>query len=280
MIDVGTQLERLVPLPDAPLQDWGDVLRRAGRRPRRRRVVTALLAAALVVGLLVATPALGLRAELFGDEPTPTWTWPDGIPGTPIQPPKLVEDTNLNANGRVGDPVDLSTLRRIVAIGQGDGRSEFLAARGLDGDVCLTKLAAAGHVGAPFQCLHDPPKPGVPPTDQQAVMIGMSAGGHRGSVVDYASLIGIARADVGRVELELVNGETIELPLNRWRGFGYYATNPKRFPKTLRAYATWSSFFRRHERLVGQLPLQQVGGLEPTPLCGGTYGPCPEGVTP
>jgi hypothetical protein len=280
VIDVGTQLERLVPLPDAPLQDWGDVLRRAGRRPRRRRVVTALLAAALVVGLLVATPALGLRAELFGDEPTPTWTWPDGIPGTPIQPPKLVEDTNLNANGRVGDPVDLSTLRRIVAIGQGDGRSEFLAARGLDGDVCLTKLAAAGHVGAPFQCLHDPPKPGVPPTDQQAVMIGMSAGGHRGSVVDYASLIGIARADVGRVELELVNGETIELPLNRWRGFGYYATNPKRFPKTLRAYATWSSFFRRHERLVGQLPLQQVGGLEPTPLCGGTYGPCPEGVTP
>jgi hypothetical protein len=278
VIDVGTQLERLVPLPDAPLQDWGDVLRRAGRRPRRRRVVAALLAAALAVGLLLATPALGLRAELFGGEPTPTWTWPEEIPGIPILPSKLVEDLNRIANGRVGDRVDLSTLRRIVAIGQGEGRSEFLAARGLDGDVCLTKLA--GHAGAPFQCLHDLPKPGGRSTDEQAVMIGMSAGGHRGSVVDYASLIGIARADVGRVELELVNGETIELPLNRWRGFGYYVTNPKRFPKTLRAYATWSSFFRRHERLVGQLPLQQVGGLEPTPLCGGTYGPCPEGVTP
>ena len=279
MTDMRMQLERLVPLPESPLQDWGDVLRRAGRRPRRRRVVAALVAAALAVGLLVATPALGLRAELFGDEPTPTWTWPDGIPGVPIRPPKLVEELNGTANGRVGDLVDLSTLRRIVAIGQGEGRSEFLAARGLDGDLCLTKLASAGHAGAPFQCLHDLRKPGVPPTDE-AAMIGVSAGGHRGGVVDYASLIGIARADVGRVELQLVNGETIELQLNRWRGFGYYTTDPKRFPKTLSVYATWSSFFRRHERLVGQLPLREVSGLAPTPLCGGAYGPCPEGVTP
>ena len=57
-------------------------------------------------------------------------------------------------------------------------------------------------------------------------------------------------------------------------------TDPRRFPKTLRVYRTWNSLFRRHEKLVGQVPLQQVNGLAPTPLCGGKYGPCPEGVTP
>jgi hypothetical protein len=155
-----------------------------------------------------------------------------------------------------------------------------LAARGLDGDVCLTKLAGGGHMGVPFACLHDPPKPLGQTVDEQAVMIGMSSGGRRGTVVDYASLVGVARADVGRIELELVDGETIELPLNQWRGFGYYATDPQRFPKTLSAYRTWSSLFSRHEKLVGQLPLQQVRDLAPTPLCGGKYGPCPPGVKP
>lgn len=287
MIDealIRTELEQLAPLPEATSRDWGDVLRRAGRgRRRRKRLgVLALTIAAIALTLLVAAPALGFHpvAKVFGGEPTPTWTWPEGVPGTPIRPPRLIVSANQTANGRFGDPVDLDTVRQIVSVGRGYGQSEFLAARGLDGDVCLARLSGHGSAGGPFSCLHDLPKPGVPPVDEQAVMVGMSAGGHRGRVVDYASLIGVVRADVGRVELELVDGGTIELPLNRWRGFGYYATNPKRFPKTLRVYATWSSFFRRHEKLVGQLPLQEVEGLAPTPLCGGRYGPCPEGVTP
>jgi hypothetical protein len=277
------QLERLAPLPDPSTRDWDDVLRRA--RGSRRAVRVLVLAAALALlaaALLVAAPAFGFRqvADVFGSEPTPSWTWPEGVPGEPVTPPKLVVSANQSANGRFGDPVDLNSVRQIVAVGRGYGQSEFLAARGLDGDVCLTKLTGHGSAGGPFECLHDLPKPGVPPVDQQAVMIGMSAGGHRGSAVDYASLIGVVRADVARVELELVDGETIEIPLNRWRGFGYYATDPPRFPKTLRVYRTWSSFLRGHEKLVGELPLQQVKGLEPTPLCGGVYGPCPPGVKP
>jgi hypothetical protein len=278
------ELEQLAPLPTATSADWGNVLRRAGhaRTRQKRLVVLALAIAATALTLLVAAPALGVHpiADVFGSEPTPTWTWPEGVPGKPIKPSRFVVSANEAANGRFGDPVDLGTLRQIVSVGSGFGQSEFLAARGLDGDVCLTKLSANGAVGGPFSCLHDLPKRGVPPVDEQAVMIGMSAGGHRGSVVDYASLIGVARADVGRVELELVDGETIELPLNRWRGFGYYATEPRRFPKTLRAYRTWSAFFRRHEKLVGELPVQEVKGLTPTPLCGGDLGPCPSGVRP
>jgi hypothetical protein len=278
--EVQVQLERLAPLPDGGLQDWPDVLRRAGYRRHRGRVLVVLVVATLAGGLLAATPALGLRAELFGDEPAPNWTWPEGVPGEPVQAPGMLVQMNATASRRLGDRVDLGTIRRIVSTGRGEGRSDFYAARGLDGDVCLTKLSANGHAGFPFSCLHDPARPGVQPVDERAVMIGMSAGGHRGSVVDYASLIGVARADVGRVELELADGETVELPLNRWRGFGYYATDPKRFPKTLSVYATWSSFFRKHEKLVGQLPVQQIGGLQPTPLCGGAYGPCPTGVKP
>jgi hypothetical protein len=275
---IRTQLERLMPAPSESRRDWGDVLRRAGHA-RRRRAAAFVVGFVLFVGaLMVAAPALGLHPAVFGEEPTPSWTWPEGVPGEPIRPSRFVESLNAGAHGRFADQVDLRTLRQIAAVGEGYGRSSFLAARGVNGDVCLAKLA--GYAGSSFECLHDPPKPGVPSTDERAVLIGMSMGGHRGSVVDYASLIGVARADVGRVELELVDGETIELPLNRWRGFGYYVADSHRFPKTLRVYRMWSSFFSDHEKLVGELPLQEVNGLTPTPLCGGGYGPCPPGVKP
>jgi hypothetical protein len=295
MIDVEpfvrTQLERLMPLPEAGERDWADVLERSGHRYNRRRrsvrlavVVVALVLLALA--LLVAAPALGFRpvADVFGEEPSPTWTWPEGVPGEPIQVPDIVRSANQELQGkRFGDRVDLGSVRQIVSAGSSEASDAFLAARGLDGDVCLARLGRTGPRGtnaSPFGCLNDPPKPGAPSTEDQAVFVGSSAGGHRGSVVDYSNLIGVVRADVGRVELELVDGETIGLQLNRWRGFGYSTTDPRRFPKTLRVYRTWTSLFRRHEKLVGQLPLQQVKGLAPTPLCGGKYGPCPEGVKP
>jgi hypothetical protein len=288
---IRTQFEQLMPLPEGSRRDWADVLERSSHRRRQRarsvRLVTALVALALLaLALLVTGPALGFRAvaNVFGEEPSPTWTWPEGVPGTPIPLPDIVRSATEQAHGtRFGDRVDLGTVREIISAGSAGASDAFLAARGLNGGVCLARLGRTGARGttfSPFGCLNDPPKPGAPSSQEQAVFIGSSAGGHRGSVVDYANLIGVVRADVGRVELELVDGETIALPLNRWRGFGYSTTDPHRFPKTLSVYRTWSSFFRHHEKLVGQLPLQQVHGLAPTPLCGGNYGPCPEGVKP
>jgi hypothetical protein len=270
------ELERLAPAPNDSRRDWGDVLRRSGRMGRRRAVLVVALTL-LAVALLAAAPALGLHPKVFGQEPAPTWTWPEGVPGDPVKPSSFVVALNAGAHGRY-PKVDLKTLHQIVASGKGYGHSSILAARGLDGDVCIAKLA--GDAAGPFECLHHRVRPSVPPPGAQAVQIGMSMGGHRGSVVDYASLIGVARADVGRVELELVDGQTVELPLNQWRGFGYYVTDSRRFPKTLRVYRTWSSLFRDHEKLVGELPLQEVNGLTPTPLCGGALGPCPPGVKP
>jgi len=295
MIDVEpfvrTQLERLMPLPEASGRDWADVLERSGHHHRRRRrsarlAIVLVALALLALTLLVAAPALGFRsvADVFGEEPSPSWTWPEGVPGEPIQVPDIVRSANQQLPAkRLDDRVDLGSVRQIVSAGSAEASDAFLAARGINGDVCLARLGRTGSrgtSGSPFACLDDPPKPGAPSTKDQALFVGSSAGGHRGSVVDYSNLIGVVRADVGRVELELVDGETIELQLNRWRGFGYSTTDPRRFPKTLRVYRTWNSLFRRHEKLVGQVPLQQVNGLAPTPLCGGKYGPCPEGVTP
>lgn len=277
MTGVGEQLERLVPLPDGREQDWTDVVKRAGAR-RRRAILVVVVAIVVVTALLLVTPALGVRALVFGDEPTPTWTWPEGIPGDPIPAPKILRQINDDLHGKLlRNRIDISTVRLLVSAGNGTERQSELAAKGLAGGVCLSILG--GELGTP-QSLSGPGCLEADRVADQAVFAHEVTGGHRGSVVDYATLTGIARADVGRVELELVNGKTIELPMNRWRGFGYYATDAKHFPKTLRVYATWSSFFRSHEKLVGEMPLQQVGGLAPTPLCGGKYGPCPPGVKP
>jgi hypothetical protein len=263
---------------------------RAGRRSRQRRhgwrrsrgVVTLAAAAAVAAALFVAAPAFGVHpvGDLLGDEPTPSWTWPEGVPGESVPVPETVRLGNIEkqAFGRLGNNVDFGTLRQIVAAGKGKEREVQLAARGLDGDVCLAVVDGQFprfQSVSPFGCLHRRAY-----IANQAVFVNESSGGHRGSVVDYATLTGVVRADVGRVEVQLADGETIELPLNRWRGFGYYTTDPERFPKTVSVYRTWSSFFRHHEKLVGQRALQEVRGLQPTPLCGGQYGPCPEGVTP
>jgi hypothetical protein len=155
----------------------------------------------------------------------------------------------------------------------------FLAARGHNGDTCVAKLELGGTAFSPFGCLHDPPKHGAPTADEQAAFIAVTQGGHRGSVVDYVTVAGVARSDVGRVELELQHGETIDLPLNRWRGFGYSTTDSRRFPKTLSVYRTWSYLFGHHSKEVASIPLLRQS-VEPSPLCGKGIGPCPKGVKP
>jgi hypothetical protein len=82
-------------------------------------------AAGIVAGaLLIATPALGLRAMVFGEEPTPTWTWPEGIPGEPIQAPRILRDFNDELQGKwLRNRVDIDTTRLIVTVGSGNDSS-------------------------------------------------------------------------------------------------------------------------------------------------------------
>lgn len=291
MIDVEplirAQLDRLVPLPASSHRDWSDVLERAGyerrshRSPSMRMIMVLFAVALVVVVLFVAAPALGFHpvAEVFGEEPTPSWTWPEGVPGESVQPPEIIRSANQDAGTRLRPRVDLATLREVVSAGNGHAGQKILAARGVNGDVCLANVAGDDSRGGTFRCVDDPaPAGGVTPM-QQGVFLAASGGGHRGSVVDFATVLGVVRADVGLVQLELRDGETITLPLNRWRGFGYSATDPLRFPKTLTVYQTWGSFFRHHQRALGVVPLAHED-VAPSPLCGGSYGPCPSGVSP
>jgi hypothetical protein len=84
------------------------------------RAAIVLFAAIVVVGaLLGAAPALGLHpvAEVLGQEPTPSWTWPEGVPGKPVKVTNFVASLNAGTNPRFGDLVDLGTLREIVSAG-------------------------------------------------------------------------------------------------------------------------------------------------------------------
>lgn len=84
MIDVEplivSELERMLPLPDASRADWRDVLRRAGitaryrrSRPAGRRSVLALVAAVVVIGLTAAAiPAFGLTHTVINWFAAPT----------------------------------------------------------------------------------------------------------------------------------------------------------------------------------------------------------------
>lgn len=107
----------------------------------------------------------------------------------------------------------------------------------------------------------------------------VSGGGRRGSVVDYVTVLGVVRADVGVVELDLRDGEKIELPLNQWRAFRYSTIDPQRFPKTLTIYRSWTSLFSHHKELLDAMPLASED-VSPSPLCGGSYAPCPSWESP
>src|SRR5207248_2481219 len=116
---IRSHLDRLHPLPNSSRGDWIDVLGRArpsrgrGRSSRRLRIgLIALALFVLALGLLVAAPAVGF----LGAEPTPSWTWPEGVPGDaidtqnlkggPVDPAEAVRRLLRSANGPHEDPVD------------------------------------------------------------------------------------------------------------------------------------------------------------------------------
>ena len=243
----------------------------SARSRRRRRLRWAGALVVVLAAVLATAPALGV----LGGAPSATWSWPDGMPGRSAQIPNILRDMAERQAPPRFPRVDASTLREVAAAGSADRRLQIVAARGLGGQVCL----ASGSVGfaKPFSCIDDPETY----AGGRALIREQVAGGHRGSVVDYTTIVGLARSDVDRVELDLADGRTIELPLNRWGGFGYAAERPQDFPRTLRAYARWTSFFRTHDKLVQELswPVQELD-VAPSPLCGPGLGPCPEGVRP
>lgn len=95
----------------------------------------------------------------------------------------------------------------------------------------------------------------------RAIVSFETAGGPRPDRVGWASVIGVVRSDVGRLVAELADGSRRELPINRWRAFGYRAA-PDAAALALLAYDRDGAL------------LERVGLSRPAPLCGGELGPC------
>lgn len=148
------------------------------------------------------------------------WTWPEGIPGTPV-----AVDEGLTAGA--GDGIDLSTLRQVVSSRSAQAPHQLFAARSSSGTVCIR---ARGHyIDGPFWCLG-------PNYSSEALAIDKMAGGASPTKVDFVSVVGVTRSDVARVAAVFRSGASEDIALNRWRGFAYMATGSRAHAVELIAY--------------------------------------------
>jgi hypothetical protein len=116
-----------------------------------------------------------------------------------------------------------STLREVVSVGQGQQRNQLLATTNTQGTICVAQR------GGSFLCLDGR-------YDPYAVVTFPMFGGSSLSVVDWASVVGIARSDVVRLVLSLEDGKTVEMMPDKWRSFSYVADRASSLPTELRAY--------------------------------------------
>jgi hypothetical protein len=127
---VGSELDRLLPLPDGGLADWGDVVGRAGsvgrrRLPHRRTLLVALTVA--VIGLLIAVPAFGLDRSILD------WF---SAPAAPAPAQKDFQELDIGAPAGMGPHVS-GPARSVMEI-QLDGRDvHFWVAPTASGGFCL-----------------------------------------------------------------------------------------------------------------------------------------------
>jgi hypothetical protein len=150
--------------------------------------------------------------------------------------------------------VNPATLRRVIAVENSQGERLTIAA-GYDGTGKKCFGYAQHGLARDFDCVDAR-------IEDFAVLPYVSMGGRTLRSVDRAAVLGIARNDVSRIELTLVDRSRQELPLNRWRAFAYLATDGNAMPKTLTAYGEHGSV------------LQDVN-VSVDPVCGGPAGPCP-----
>jgi hypothetical protein len=191
-------------------------------RVRTRNAVVAVAAMAATVGIVFGVISTQGDAEVA--RTARLWSWHGKVPGTPV---------TLDAVGRaaVSESVaDAATVREVVRAPGADGGLTLLAAAGPNGSECLTIKTDA--MSRQFTC-----------ADAAALDQRMGAldefhffGGSSPGVVDRAAIVGIARADVASVKVELASGSDRSLPLNRWHGFRYAAAAADQLPTHLVAY--------------------------------------------
>jgi hypothetical protein len=201
MIDVEplivSELERMLPLPDAGRASWADVLGRVGQPRRRltaRRAGLSALAFAIVVYL--AAPAFGLGTpflDFFSAKPAPK---------------SVVKDFAMqNASGAltgVSPKVLAGEARRITVYHLRDGRPFPLDVAPRRGGGFCFDFGYGGSCAAPN--VRRPDDPG----DRNASAIGLVVAGFHGSTV----LAGyVYDKHIAKLEVRLKRGSPISVPL-------------------------------------------------------------------
>lgn len=182
--------------------------------PRRKWF---MIAVAVLVGAGAMT-GFALASWSGSAPPSTLWTWTNRVvPGTPIAASANVG----NAASQAG--VDPSVLRAAAVASDG---LTLLFGRNSNGDLCSADASSA--VVSGFNCLSNW-------SDKFALLLYSTDGGSRRGVVDHASVVGVARPDVGRVTLTTASGAE-DLPLNQWNGFAYAGSSASDLPLSITAY--------------------------------------------
>jgi hypothetical protein len=201
------KLDRLVPAPGTAGLDWRDVERRAGvSRPRRRRVLTAVV----LLGLLFV--AVGFTRSLGG-----FGGWLNGEPGKPAS---TAEQRAFARSIRswVGFPQG-TTLRQLVATTVDGARYTLDGFRG-DGSLCLRLVVSGGQSADELSC---PPLSQLRANSAPALVVaadyGVGEGENRASGLPFpfygftpAAMVtlGIVADGVQKVEVSYSDGTTAD----------------------------------------------------------------------
>jgi hypothetical protein len=172
---------------------------------RRLKRYAALGLAAIAAGALAAVlvPRGGATAR---------WEWPGGVPGATHIPTAVERGLAQRSS------VDPASIREVVSA----GHFRLLAGR-RGSDVCLG--TSTGTIASSYECASELSRPLFLQTFSEG-----------GAAVDRYELVGVARNDVRRVELQLSDGSTQSLPLRRWRAFAFAAARPAPMPVEITAY--------------------------------------------
>lgn len=220
-----------------------------GARVRARPLLAGVALVALALLLALAAPAFGLREEVrdlfaLGSDDAPVAVW--SLPGEPTTPPAIVAAAARESG------VDPRTVRQVASAGKGRNRRMLFAGRGPDGRVWTAY--GSGSVAQEFHPLAESVRSG------EAIVVAVSGGGARPTVVDHVEGVGFVRSDVTRVTVVFTDGSERDVALNAWRGFGFAGVGDV-LPREVRA-------FDESGRLVDET------SVEMSPLCGGAAGPC------
>lgn len=173
--------------------------------------------------LSLAAIALGFgKSKARSERVMRGWAWSQAVPG------RVAGRDPLTTNMAQRSGVDVTTLRELVSAGSGLSVLALEVGTGPSGRLCVAEHGT-GFAGefAPLDSFT---------ARNPALVPFVSVSGPGPDSVTGATLVGVARADVKRVDVTLANSSTTTLPLNRWRAFAYAATTSDMLPVAIAAY--------------------------------------------